>query len=74
MCDGRSAKRVIIYLNECTRAMHKGERGYLGDHIPAGSSNLTNKVAVFQPVFLSWHDRYDWDLPEVCLLLIIPEL
>lgn len=35
--DG-AAKRLIIYLNECSRALHKGERGYLGDHIPAGIS------------------------------------
>ena len=25
---------VLIYLNECSRALHKGERGYLGDTLP----------------------------------------
>ena len=34
----QSKDKVLIYLNECSRALHKGERGYLGDasgHLPA---------------------------------------
>lgn len=30
-----SKQRVLIYLNECSRALHADQRGYLGDPLPA---------------------------------------